>query len=56
VVNSEDGVATLSRKRAIGSPRDGGRTSVEGDIWEASTGSAPSGETGEMVAVILPAR
>ena len=56
VVNSEAGVATLSRKRAIGSPRDGGRVSVDGEMCEAITGSALSGETGATVAVILPAR
>jgi len=56
VVNSEDWVATPSRKRASGSPRDGGRASVDGEMWAASVGSALNGETGARVAVILPAR
>ena len=49
-------MATLSRKRMIGSPRDGGRVSADGEILEASTGSALNGEVGATVAVILPAR
>jgi len=56
VVKSEDGVATLSRKRAIGSPRDGGRVSINGDMRAASIGSALSDETDATVAVTLPER
>jgi hypothetical protein len=57
VVNNEDGLATLSRKRTIGSPRDdGGRVSIDGGMYAASTETALSGETGAMVAVMLPAR
>ena len=40
----------------IGSPREGGRLSIDAEMRAASTGSALSGETGAMVAVTLPAQ
>ena len=53
-VKREDGVATLSRKSSIGSPRDGDRRSVAGDILDANIGSAVRGEADTTVVEIVP--